>query len=159
MYGPEWKDKVSPPEPGSSSAQVTVDGSLSHPTPTQTLSENTTQPHPPQSEISPTRIATESSSAHDATGVPSSAQPSPAEGATGGTCATSDPSPVTDNSPVESQVDPAARFSQCKDQGNFFVKQVGLPECTYFTFALGEIMLKSVSVLDCSSIKLFSQVY
>jgi len=158
MYGPEWKHKVSPPEPSSSSAQVTVDRSLTHPTPTQTPSENTTQPHPPKSEISTTRIATESSSAHDATGVPSSAQPSPPEGATGGTSATGDPSPVTDNSPVESQVNPAARFSQCKDQGNSFVKQVGLPECTYFTFVLGEIMLKSVPVLDCSSIKLFSQV-
>jgi len=123
MYGPEWKHKVSPPEPSSSSAQVTVDRSLTHPTPTQTPSENTTQPHPPKSEISTTRIATESSSAHDATGVPSSAQPSPPEGATGGTSATGDPSPVTDNSPVESQVNPAARFSQCKDQGNSFVKQ------------------------------------
>lgn len=158
MYGPEWKDKVSPPEPSSSSAQVTVDRSLTHHTPTQTLSENTTQPHPPQSEISATRIATQSSSAHDAIGIPSSAQPSPPEGATGGTSATGDPSPVTDNSPVESQVDPAARFSQCKDQGNSFVKQVGLPECTYFIFVVVEIMLKSVSVLYCSSIKLFTQV-
>ena len=134
LYGPEWKDKVSPPEPSSSSNQAAIDNSLTHPTPTQT--QNTNQPHPPQSEISTTKITTEASPTHDTIGTTSAAQSSPPEGATGGTSTTSDPSPVTDNSTVESHVDPAVRFSQCKDQGNSFVKQVGMFDCIFVTVCL-----------------------
>ena len=130
LYGPEWEDKVSPPEPSSSSTQAAVDKSLTHLTPAQTARDDTNQPHPLQSEISTTKITTKSTPTHDTIGTTTAAQPSPPEGAIGGTSATGDPSPMTDTSTVESPVDPAVRFSQCKDQGNSFVKQVGSPECT-----------------------------
>ena len=125
---------MSPPEPSSSSNQAEIDNSLTHLTPTQT--QNTNQPHPPQSEISTTKITTESTPTRDTIGTTSAAQPSPPEGATGGTSATSDPSPVTDNSTVESHVDPAVRFLQCKDQGNYFVKQVGMLDGMFVTMCL-----------------------
>jgi len=123
LYGPEWKDKVSPPKLSSSSAQAKIDNSLTHLTPTQTAREDTNQLQPPLSDISTTKITTESTPTHDTIGATSAAQPSPPEGATGGTCATGDASLVTDNSTAQSPVDPAVRFSQCKDQGNSFVKQ------------------------------------
>ena len=133
MYGPEWKAKVSPPEPSSSSTRATVDKSLTHLTPAKTAREDTDQPHPPQSEISNTKTTTESTPAHDTIGTTTATQPSPPEGAIGGTSATGDHAFGTDTSTVESPVDPAVRFSQCKDQGNSFVKQVGFSECTNCT--------------------------
>lgn len=161
IHGPEWKGKVSPPEslPSNKSAtsQATVDGVLTHPTPTQATSEDTNQPQPPQLKINgtttathPTPIQATSEGAHqphlsqpkinvttttatqstpithDTIGNTSTAQSSPPQDATGSTSATTHPSPVTDSSTVEAPVDPAVRFAQCKDQGNSFVKQVGI---------------------------------
>ena len=161
IHGPEWKGKVSPPEslPSNKSAtsQATVDGVLTHPTPTQATSEDTNQPQPPQLKINgtttathptPTQVTSEGAQqphppllkingtttttaaqstpiTHDVIGNTSAAQSSPPQDVTG-TSATTHPSPVTDSSTIEGPVDPAVRFAQCKDQGNSFVKQVGI---------------------------------
>ena len=122
MYGPEWKDKVSPepkpsPSDSSSASQSTTDGLLTYPAPTQAASDATNQPHPPQSNING---ATQSIPTHDIIGGASAPQPSPAQDVASGTSATAHPSPVTKSSTV----DPSERFSQCKDQGNSLVKQV-----------------------------------
>ncbi|XP_078383577.1 sperm-associated antigen 1-like [Oculina patagonica] len=123
LYGPEWKDKVSPPEPSpsesSSAPQATADDVLTHPTATQAASEVANQPHPPQSKINGATSATQPTPTNDSIGSTSAPQPSPPQDVAESTSATGQPSTVTDSSTL----DPAVRFSHCKDQGNSFVKQ------------------------------------
>ena len=114
MYGPEWKEKVSPPEPSPS-----VSSTTSQATPIQAASEVPDQPHPPQSKIDGT-TTTQSSPTQDNIASTSTPQPSPPEDAAGSISATGQPPAVEDSSPI----DPAVRFAQCKDQGNSLVKQV-----------------------------------
>lgn len=118
LYGSEWREKVSPPSSsartGSSASQTAVSSSLSHPTPVQAASG--------------TLQSSDSSSA-------AATQPSPTEAVNGSTSSPTHPSPEASSSTSESQgaagestVDPAVRFSQCKEKGNSLVKQVSITE-------------------------------
>lgn len=113
LYGPEWREKVSPPSSSarteSSASQTAVSSSLSHPTPVQAASGTL-----------------QSSDSGSAAATP----PSPAEAVNGSTSSPTHPSPKASSSTSESQgaagkstVDPAVRFSQCKEKGNSLVKQ------------------------------------
>ena len=127
---------MSPPEPSpsdnSTAPQATTDDLLTHPIPTQAASEITDQTHPPQSNINGATSATQPTPTHDNIENNSAAQSSPPQDVAEGASATDNPSPVTDSSTV----DPAVRFSQCKDQGNSLVKQVLVSHLTTETTLL-----------------------
>ena len=136
LHGTKWKDKVSPASTSartdSSASKATVDGAMPHPIPTQSARGVTNQPHPTPAGASASRTP-QATPASNGTSLAASAQPSPPEDASGSTSSATHPSPVTNSSTVQPQeatgetdVDPAVRFSQCKDKGNSLVKQVSI---------------------------------
>ena len=103
-----------------------VNGSLVHPSPTQSVNGVTSKPH---------RILTQATSDQtnqsmvNPNGASSTTQSTPGEEAIGSTTASSThPAPVKDSVFAESPsaVDPAVKFAQSKEQGNALVKQVSI---------------------------------
>ena len=142
LYGSNWKEKVSPASSSvtteSLASQADVNGSSSHRTQTQAAA--TPQSSPKNSTIS-SATAT---------------QPSPPVDVSGSTSSPAHPSPVTNGSTVESEaasgestVDPSARFAQCKEEGNSFVKQVSIREMSVSAESIIKGKLATVKRFEC----------
>ena len=103
-----------------------VNGSLAHPSPTQSVNGATSKPH-----LIPTQAASDQTnqSIFNPNSTSSTAQSTPGGEAIGSTTASlTHPAPVKDNLTAESPsaVDPAVKFAQSKEKGNALVKKVSI---------------------------------
>ncbi|CAH3190861.1 unnamed protein product [Porites evermanni] len=122
LYGSKWREQVAPVSSSAASPPV-VNGSLVHPSPTQSVNGVTSKPH-----LIPTQATSNQTnqSMVNPNSASSTTQSTPAGEAIGSTTASSThPAPVKDRVFAESPsaVDPAVKFAQSKEKGNALVKQ------------------------------------